>query len=97
MKSLIIFITFLSLSLSKLLKTPITNAILYLTADQRIIDVSINNNVISLSKIHDITNPSIVKKLPINLFPGDIIKITAKKVIEKSIIDSTNTSGGIIA
>ena len=97
MKSLIIFITFLSLSLSKLLKTPITNAILYLTADQRIIDVSINNNVISLSKIHDMTNPSIVKKLPINLFPGDIIKITAKKVIEKSIIDSTNTSGGIIA
>lgn len=97
MKSLIIFITFLSLSLSKHLKTPITNAILFLTADQRIIDVSINNNVISLSNLHDITNPSIVKKLPINIFPGDIIKITAKKIIKRNITDSQNTSGGIIA
>ena len=98
MKSLIIFITFISLSLSKLLKSPITNAILFLSADQRIIDVSINNNVISLSKLQDITNTFIVKTLPINVFPGDIIKITAKKIVVRNITDdNNNTSGGIIA
>ena len=70
-----------------------TRATLFVSVDNNLIRVLVNNRIISLNGIANLNNWPVTKRISLNIRPGDILRIRGRN----SGIYSTSNPGGIIA